>query len=325
MKKALIICIDKYPTSPLTGCVNDARAMDHVLSTHENGDRNFDTQVLIDPQRKSDVRRSIRDLFTQGSGDVALLYFAGHGCVVGHDGYIVMPDYEEGDEGVSLADILKLANESGNHYKNRVIILDCCYSGDICKTNPNSVGAPNIASGVTLLAACDKDQTAAECIGHGGEFTSLIVFGLRGAAADICGAVTPSGLYACVDRYFGAWQQRPVFATNVKQRVSLRQMRPMIEKEVLRKMREYFAEKDIYELDPSFEFTNDPNIRHEYVRPYADAEKVKVFKDLQKMERAGLVVPCEETHMYFAAMNSKSCRLTESGKYIRDLALNGRL
>ena len=37
------------------------------------------------------------------------------------------------------------------------------------------------------------------------------------------------------------------------------------------------------------------------------------FKELQKFESVGLVVPVEEEHMYFAAINSKSCRLTALG------------
>jgi hypothetical protein len=37
------------------------------------------------------------------------------------------------------------------------------------------------------------------------------------------------------------------------------------------------------------------------------------MKDLQKFEGVGLVIPVGEEHMYFAAMNSKSCRLTALG------------
>ena len=37
---------------------------------------------------------------------------------------------------------------------------------------------------------------------------------------------------------------------------------------------------------------------------------MKVFKDLQKMEGVGLVVPVDEEHMYYAAMNSTACKLT---------------
>lgn len=48
--------------------------------------------------------------------------------------------------------------------------------------------------------------------------------------------------------------------------------------------------------------------------PYANPSNTSVFLDLQKLEGIGLVVPVGEEHMYFAAMNSKSCKLTSLGK-----------
>ena len=42
-------------------------------------------------------------------------------------------------------------------------------------------------------------------------------------------------------------------------------------------------------------------------------EKVAIMKDLQKFQSVGLVVPVDEEYMYYAAINSKSCRLTALG------------
>lgn len=56
-------------------------------------------------------------------------------------------------------------------------------------------------------------------------------------------------------------------------------------------------------LNPTFEFTESKAIK----------ENVAAFKDLQKYESVGLVVPVGEEHMYFAAMNSKACKLTAMG------------
>ena len=39
-------------------------------------------------------------------------------------------------------------------------------------------------------------------------------------------------------------------------------------------------------------------------------KNVGKFKELQLYESVGLIEPVGEEHMYFAAMNSKSCRLT---------------
>ena len=44
------------------------------------------------------------------------------------------------------------------------------------------------------------------------------------------------------------------------------------------------------------------------------------FSRTSKNEGVGLVVPVDEEHMYFAAMNSKSCRLTKLGAHYWRLA-----
>lgn len=44
-----------------------------------------------------------------------------------------------------------------------------------------------------------------------------------------------------------------------------------------------------------------------------DPAKAAIFKHLQKFTSVGLVIPVDEEHMYYAAMNSKSCRLTALG------------
>ena len=115
--KALVVGINDYPGCPLTGCVGDARAMEKVLARHDDGSKNFDVILRPNIRKKGELRKLIRELFNTGEGEIALFYFSGHGCVAGHDGYIVTPDYEEGDEGISLAEILKEANEADGKYR----------------------------------------------------------------------------------------------------------------------------------------------------------------------------------------------------------------
>jgi hypothetical protein len=83
----------------------------------------------------------------------------------------------------------------------------------------------------------------------------------------------------------------------------------------LRKLIDYFpSPQDEHKLDSSYEFTNDPKQQQPKIQePVADPVKVAIFKDLQKFASVGLVVPVGTDHMYFAAMNSKSCRLTALG------------
>ena len=48
------------------------------------------------------------------------------------------------------------------------------------------------------------------------------------AAANLVGDITPGSVYAHIDQSLGPWAQRPVFKTNVKTFVSLRQTGPPI-------------------------------------------------------------------------------------------------
>ena len=50
-----------------------------------------------------------------------------------------------------------------------------------------------------------------------GVFTGLLLQALHGGAANILGKITPGSLYAFVDNALDAWEQRPVFKTNVSQ------------------------------------------------------------------------------------------------------------
>lgn len=322
-RKALIIGIDEYPTCPLGGCVNDAREIADLFARNDDSSPNFDVRSEFNVRSSCDMKVMIRDLFS-GTGDVALLYFSGHGTVAGNNcGYIVGPDYAPGREGVSLREILSLANSSA--YSSRVIILDCCNAGNVMAPVPDDSGAPHIAPGVAIIAACRNRESALETAGHG-IVTQLLLEGLKGGAATVAGDVTPGGLYAYVDRSLGSWDQRPMFAANMERLVKLRQCERMIPEEVLRKLPCYFScPNSEYHLDPSYEFTNCVALVPKVVDPVADSRHIPILKDLQKLERVGLVVPVGAEHMYDAAMKSKSCRLTRLGQHMWNLAMNNRI
>ena len=183
-----------------------------------------------------------------------------------------------------------------------------------------------LGEGVTIIAASQSWQNSVEDpnIQHG-IFTELLLQGLRGGAADIGGNITPASLYSFVDQSLGAWQQRPVFKTNISQFLPVRTIQAKVEKSVLRKLSTYFKNPtDEYKLDPSFEYTNEPNVKHRVIEPYADLDHVAIFKDLQLFESVGLVEPVGTNHMYFAAMENKSCKLTALGLHYWRLSKDKR-
>ncbi len=179
--------------------------------------------------------------------------------------------------------------------------------------------------GVSILTSSTKEQLSYESNGQG-VFTSLLLEALRGGAADVLGKITPGSIYAYIDQALGAWGQRPVFKTNVDNFISLRQVTPPIESTILRELPKMFKNpSEEVQLDPSFEDTNNPNVEHEWIEPYADTNNCAIFKKLQKLESVGLVLPVDEEHMYFAAMHSKTCKLTSLGHHYWKLAKDRKI
>lgn len=328
MRKALLIGIDSYPDGyALNGCVNDVDLLEPLLKRNGDGSKLFDVKTLKNIQSSSDAMDAIKDLFS-GEEEVALLYFSGHGCDNGHGVEIVFPDdiksYATHSTGLKLDEIMDIANNS--RVRNKVFILDSCYSGALGNSSPSRNDSA-LYPGVTILSACRDDQTAMELSNHG-VFTLRLCQALEGEAATVDGTITLGGIYAYVDSMFGSWEQRPVFKTNVSQFVPFRKVEPRVDINIIRLITTYFkGADDEYKLDPSYEFTNteDYEDRYKLVEPLGNPEHIEILKNLQKLESIGLVEPVDEEHMYFAVMRSKSCRLTLLGKHFWNLIHNDRI
>lgn len=322
MRKALIVGIDDYANCPLFGCCNDADAVSDELIKNGDGSPNFAVRKVLNVKTKGELRQLVEECFS-GSADVALFYYSGHGHVDTIGGYLVTPDYAVGDYGLSLQDVLTIANNS--KCKDKIIILDSCYSGTLGTISTLGQNTSIIGEGVTILTASHSTETSVEINGHG-LFTSLLLEALKGGAADVTGHISLGGIYAYIDKALGPWEQRPVFKTNVTRFTSVKDVVPQIDISIIRNICTYFEEENsVLPLDPSFEPTNTPADHHELLEPYATEQNMKIFAKLQKLEGVGLVVPVEEEHMYFAAMRSKGCELTSIGKQYWRLVNKGAI
>lgn len=324
MRIALIVGINYYEHGmALHGCVDDAKTVKKMLAQNHDGQDNFDCELMTasssaDGIRRSELKDKITALFAEES-DIALFYFAGHGHVEPTGGYLLTSDASRGDEGVSLSEVLTIANRSPA--SNKILILDSCHSG-IAGNPPNLGELTSLAEGVTILTASTKDQYATEANGQG-VFSALLVDALSGAASSLTGDITPGSIYAHIDQSLGEWEQRPVFKTNVKQFVSLRRSKPAITLEELRQLTEFFpSEGYSFALDPSFE----PETKgREEGMPAPVEDNTRIFGILQKFNRLNLLNPENAPHMWHAAMQSRSCRLTLLGEHYRRLVAKNKI
>jgi len=331
LKRALVVGIDAYPDSALSGCVNDASAVANALRTNGDGSPNFDARLFTsstEPVTADLLHDELRLLFASDA-ETVLFYFAGHGILVPETsaGFLVSQDGRRPHWGISLSDVLNYANNAYPRIKSTVVILDSCHSGYAGEVQ--SIGNPAISAigrGVTLLTGCDRDETASDDGGDGhGLFTSLLLDGLSGGASDICGNITPAAIYGHIDQSLGPWDQRPVYKANVQQFVRLRQVNPKVPLEVLRRLPRYFPDPSThFRLDPSFEPDRE-NVPEDFRSIAVNEENASVFRELQMCNRHGLVVPVDAEHMYYAAINSTACRLTALGAHYRRLAVDERI
>lgn len=315
MRKALVVGINQYAHQPtLYGCVNDAYAVKAVLERHSDGTRNFDVRQLTasrgESVSRSELRTRVQELFA-GDAETVLLYFAGHGYLDSTGGYILASDARTGDEGLSLTDVLTFANAS--HARDKIVILDSCHAG-MAGARP-AAQQSELSLGLTILTASTAEQYALEENGSG-VFTNLFVDAMNGAAANLVGHVTPGGVYAHIDQSLGSWEQRPVFKTNVHSFVSLRKVQAPIELADLHRITALFP-------SIGYEFPLDPSFEPESDNPHP--ENTQKFGVLQKYARVNLVVPVGTQHMYHAAMESKSCKLTVLGEHYRRLVEKERI
>jgi hypothetical protein len=312
MRRALLVGINDYPGCALKQCEDDVQRLGDVLGTHDNGDPNFTCRPIVssaEPVTRGRLKQLIDELFA-APADAALFYFSGHGSEEKAGGVLVTQDFAPNDTGVSMEYLLAAASAATPHIKEIFIVVDCCHAGYTGHSWVVGTGEI-IPRGVSILTASSEKEVAYE-----GVFTSLICDALLGGAADILGEVTAARVYAYLDQTLGAWEQRPHFKANLSKLEPLRYCEPAVALPTLRQIIKIFPSADHeLPLSPAYEPTELPK----------DEAKEAIFATLQKFRAARLVVPVGEDHLYFAAKNSKSCKLTALGRFYWSLVDRNKL
>jgi len=163
-RRALIVGIDDYQASPLTGCVADAQGMASLLARNQGGGRNYDVRVVTSGTatiNRQDLRTYLAELFEHARDASILFFFAGHGAQTPWGAELVTQDCARHSLGVSMNDVITLANDSPA--REVTLILDCCFSGDVA--NLPGLQAAAVAQAFRLERAVLRENVTV-LVGH---------------------------------------------------------------------------------------------------------------------------------------------------------------
>lgn len=363
--RALYVGISRYSHTgyqPLTAPGSDACALQTVLSSsaYEGQDPMWgkgnllvgeSTEGIVNEQ---ELREEFNHLLKSAIGDDLLFYFAGHGATENtKDGFLLVTSDDNPDgerHGLRLQELIDGVNGSG--CRSAVIILDCCGAGHVAQAN--------VAENVVIIAAAQKDQDAGEKGGHG-VFTTVLLDGLQGRAADLRGNISAISLYDYVSGTMSVDKdgQTPVLKAQLTAPVILRKVKAKLSNEDLRDI-EYKDHKSKFgfswldqhkPLNPDFEATEEET-RHYLETVHREADKTatpfrsrdpnrNIKKDgspeqqamdyYKRLRDAGLLRVIDESgknpdhSLYWACMNRGSVELTELGRYYWELVTEDRL
>ena len=315
-RRALIVGIDAYENSILAGCVEDAERISALLAEHADGNKNYNTNTILSSDgdvTRATLRSELDAHFSNADGYDLLLYFAGHGAVSNWGPELVTYDYSAPETGgVSMQEIAALASKS--KAREIVTILDCCFSGGFSDPvdKPLDVLAEQalVKEDMSIMAASRSSQSA---FGDdsGGFFTSALVRGLEGAAADIFGHVTPLGLHEFACRAFEQDPtQQPVLKTYHVHPPVLRQVGAPVPRQTLDRLLALFP-------DPAAGIAI--SVEQAVTPTETPSAEQQEFIDLAKLDSVGFIEVDGPSCLSHAAGAGEVVRLSPLGRYYHEL------
>ena len=316
-REALLVGVSRYESDgfpDLFCCVNDARAMETMVGTHWNDERNFFcTRLTTDEGNvgEAELRSAVRKLMQDAQSDDDLLfYFSGHGTICDGDGYLVTQDAEPDNPGYPMAELLRRVNRC--RARSVLIVLDSCHSGEMGNTgDAGDLHQATLSQGVTILSASSPTQESRE----GQEyslFTELVLAALAGGAADVRGHVSAASIYGYVEQVLSPLQQRPMYKSHARQLEPVRKCEPAVPDGVLRNLPDLFArgpDRPV-QMDPTWEITETNHL----------PENVEKFNTFKMLRNGRLLTTEDNLDLYYVALGSKHVLLTPLGKLYWRLA-----
>jgi uncharacterized caspase-like protein len=177
-RKALVIGNDNYThTHALLNARNDAKDVADALTSF-----GYSVNLSLDSTRQQ-LDQAIM-LFTQNlaPGDVALVYYSGHGFQVGGENYLVPVDFAANtaslgrQEGVSISSVLQGISSRGTRVQ--IIILDACRDNPFFSSRSADAGWADMgnAAGTLMAFGTAPGSTSSDNpTGRNGLFTKALL------------------------------------------------------------------------------------------------------------------------------------------------------
>ncbi len=261
IQKAVVIGIDKYDPEGrggrwvnLDGCANDALSVKQVLESRY-GFRDENIKVLLNSEASRDnILDGFNNLLAScESGDIAVIYYAGHGSQVKNsmseekdlkDETMVPADSYLGAKDIRDKELAAVFNKFADKGVILTILYDCCHSGSIGRGSPSanppkmrhieedlsydakdpSLPAPPEKRGVLIISASQDFEFASEQIDDKGTphgaFTiallqSLTTLPVNSSASDIFSSLR------AIMKYNGKKQEPVLAATEDRKSLTL--------------------------------------------------------------------------------------------------------
>lgn len=174
MKRILIaVGCDKYQHMPaLGGAENDAVQLFTALANNHGAEYDASCSVLLKSPTLSELQLEISKIDLTEPIETITFCFAGHGTVRSGSFWMCLADSQDGrlsSTAYSLSSLLLFFQEAKPRHAN--VLIDACESGGVVADIRSSLRAADFGeadtTGITLLAACAKDQYAEERNGSG--------------------------------------------------------------------------------------------------------------------------------------------------------------
>lgn len=259
--RALIIGIDLYNPDlgsvrwqNLDGCVNDAISIKEVLMARFNFNEKGITVLKNQEASRETILKEFDKLFkNSASGDIAVIYYAGHGSQVRNS---ASSEADKKDESIVPADSYKGAKDIRDKELSRIfnqfaekgiilsVIFDCCHSGSIARgalsgnppkfrylqpdesidANDPSSPEPPEDKGVLIISASQDFELASEQRDADGNPHGAFTIALLQSLKSLPSTSSASDVFASVRailKYNGKKQEPVLASTEVRKRQTL--------------------------------------------------------------------------------------------------------